>query len=105
MQQLPRRRFLKTLASVSALSPLCLPEIGSAGSMSGRVVLAGGGFAGATCARYLRRIDPSVAVTLVDPQDGYHACPMSNWVIGGLRQSGSLAVNRDGLAAAGVNVV
>ena len=45
----------------------------------------GGGFAGATCARALKRIDPRTTVTLVEASQTFTACPFSNNVIAGLR--------------------
>src|SRR5206468_3640071 len=51
-----------------------------------RVVVVGGGFAGASCARALRRADPRIAVTLVEPNATFVACPFSNSVISGLRE-------------------
>uniref|UniRef100_UPI0035B385AA FAD-dependent oxidoreductase n=1 Tax=Stella sp. TaxID=2912054 RepID=UPI0035B385AA len=56
------------------------------GQGAARVVVIGGGFAGATAARALRRIDPALAVTLVEPNRVYVACPFSNAVLAGLRE-------------------
>ncbi len=70
-----------------------------------RVVIVGGGFAGATCARYLRRLDPDIHVTVVDDQREYLACPLSNWVIGGVGSMTRLRVNRAGLTRAGVEQI
>jgi NADPH-dependent 2,4-dienoyl-CoA reductase/sulfur reductase-like enzyme len=50
-----------------------------------RIVVIGGGFAGASCARALRQLDGDLAVTLVEPDAAYIACPFSNAVLGGLR--------------------
>jgi NADPH-dependent 2,4-dienoyl-CoA reductase/sulfur reductase-like enzyme len=50
------------------------------------VVVVGGGFAGASCARALRQADPRIAVTLVEASATFTACPFSNAVIGGLRE-------------------
>jgi len=72
---------------------------------AGRVLVAGGGFAGATCARYLRLLDPAIDVILVDPDTRYVTCPMSNEALAGLRPIASLAVSRDGLRRAGVQVL
>lgn len=49
------------------------------------VVVIGGGFAGATAARYVKRLLPSSDVTLIEPNETYTACPFSNLVIGGGR--------------------
>src|SRR2546426_395685 len=51
-----------------------------------RVVVVGGGFAGATCARFVKRFDPRIAVTLVEASATFIACPFSNGVIAGLRE-------------------
>ncbi|KXF74994.1 cytochrome C [Paramesorhizobium deserti] len=50
-----------------------------------RVVVVGGGFAGASCARALRLIDRDLAVTLIEQNTNYIACPFSNAVLAGLR--------------------
>ncbi len=56
-----------------------------------RVVIIGGGFGGATVARYLRLGDPSVRVTLVEPKQVFYTCPLSNSVIGGLKNLRAIA--------------
>jgi len=69
------------------------------------VVIVGGGPGGATAARYLRMIDPSIKVTLIEANATYHTCFMSNEVIGGDRSLESISTTYDGLKKAGVNVV
>ena len=76
-----RRQFLKAAGKAAALLPLPAFAQGS----SGRVVVIGGGFAGATCARFVKRMDPRVTVTLVEASQTFTACPFSNSVIAGLR--------------------
>lgn len=70
-----------------------------------RIVVAGGGFGGSTCALHLRALDPSMDVVLVDPDERYVTCPMSNAVLAGLRTISSLTVTRSGLRRAGVTYV
>jgi sulfide dehydrogenase [flavocytochrome c] flavoprotein chain len=70
-----------------------------------RVVIVGGGFAGSSCAFALRRLSPGVGVTLIDPDDRYVTCPMSNSVLVGLRDLDSITVPRACLAGAGINYV
>jgi sulfide dehydrogenase [flavocytochrome c] flavoprotein subunit len=70
-----------------------------------KVVIVGGGFAGATCALSLRRLNAAIEVTLVDPEARYVTCPMSNSVLVGLRDLKSITVTRDGLEHAGVRYV
>src|SRR5437899_2301555 len=79
-----RRDFLKAAAAGASASMLPLPAI--AQGAAGRVVVVGGGFAGTTCARFLKRIDPRINVTLVETNRTFIACPFSNGVIAGLRE-------------------
>ena len=78
-----RRDFLKRTAASAAAVTLAAPAI--AQNAGGRVVVVGGGFAGASCARALKRIDPKITVTLVEASHTFTACPFSNNVIAGLR--------------------
>jgi NADPH-dependent 2,4-dienoyl-CoA reductase/sulfur reductase-like enzyme len=80
-----RRAFL-TLAAGAAASAALVPRRVVAQGAAPRVVVIGGGFAGASCARALRRIAPTVAVTLVEPNPTFTACPFSNLVVAGLRE-------------------
>lgn len=65
-----------------------------------RVVVVGGGFAGATCARDLAAA--GLAVTLVEPRAEYVACPFSNAVIAGLRQMEQQRFSYAALEASGL---
>ncbi|BBK32669.1 NADPH-dependent 2,4-dienoyl-CoA reductase/sulfur reductase-like enzyme [Stella humosa] len=71
----------------------------------GRVVVVGGGFAGATAARTLRRADPALQVTLVESGLFHTACPLSNSVIAGLREIDRQVFRYAAIAADGVAVV
>ncbi len=80
-KRINRRDLLKTTTGAAAvLFPL--PALAQNGG--GRVVVVGGGFAGATCARALKRLDPRITVTLVEASQTFTACPFSNTVIAGL---------------------
>jgi NADPH-dependent 2,4-dienoyl-CoA reductase/sulfur reductase-like enzyme len=70
-----------------------------------RIVVIGGGFAGATCARALRRIDATLDVTLIEPNRTFIACPFSNEVIAGLRDIEAQQFGYDRIAAEGVRVI
>jgi sulfide dehydrogenase [flavocytochrome c] flavoprotein chain len=96
-----RRQFLKLgVAASTALMPLPAFAQGS----GPRVVVVGGGFAGATCARALRHADPRITVTLVEANPTFTACPFSNAVIVGLRQLSAQQFTYDRVAADGITV-
>lgn len=87
-----RRSFNKLLFSGLAGSSLFMSGGPLMASVSkARVVVIGGGFGGATVARYLKKLDPAISVTLVEPKTVFHTCPMSNSVIGGLRPMQDIA--------------
>src|SRR3954453_10016538 len=97
-----RRDFLKTAVAGASAAVLPLPAI--AQGAGGRVVGVGGGFGGATCARFIRRIDPRIAVTLVEASPTFTACPFSNLVIVGLRELKAQEFGYDKLATDQVTV-
>jgi NADPH-dependent 2,4-dienoyl-CoA reductase/sulfur reductase-like enzyme len=69
---------------------------------TGHVVVIGGGFAGASAAGALKRLEPRIAVTLVETQRTFTSCPFSNTVVAGLRSIGRLRFGYQGLARRGV---
>src|SRR5580704_14088176 len=70
-----------------------------------RVVIIGGGFAGASCARALHAANKDIAITLVEARRSYTAPPLSNGVLGGFRQLSDQQFGYDKIAAAGISVV
>jgi sulfide dehydrogenase [flavocytochrome c] flavoprotein subunit len=85
MSHLTRRKFVGMVgAAGAATSVLGWPILAQAGKDGGRVVIVGGGFGGASCAKYLRRIAPGVEVTLIERDAKFITCPFSNAVLGGL---------------------
>jgi sulfite dehydrogenase len=78
---------------------------GMGGSSAGRVVVIGGGYGGATAARYIRLWAPDIDVTLVERNDTFVSCPISNLVLGGNTQMGNITMGYDGLKARGVRIV
>jgi sulfide dehydrogenase [flavocytochrome c] flavoprotein chain len=97
-----RRRDVLTLGALAATLPLARRVRASAPRHAARVAVVGGGFGGSAAALALRRLDPALNVTLVDPDDTYATCPGSNEALVGLRTLRSLDVSRDGLKRAGV---
>jgi sulfide dehydrogenase [flavocytochrome c] flavoprotein subunit len=113
---LDRRSFIKILGSASGIALAgCAgaPSIssGSAGEImakSGRrVVVIGGGFGGTIAAKYIRMLDASIEVVLVERNDHFVSCPFSNLYIGGiLKDLTPLTIKYDKLAANhGIKVV
>lgn len=98
-----RRRFLATAATAALLAGF--PARVRAAGTSARVVVVGGGYAGATAARFLRAADPRIEVTLIEPNRDYVSCPFSNAVIGGLEPFSVLRFGYGGVEGTGVRVV
>ncbi|MBI3368333.1 MAG: FAD-dependent oxidoreductase [Burkholderiales bacterium] len=88
---LSRRRMVLSGASLAALA-------GCAGSAlppsRTRVLVVGGGYGGATAAKYVRLFsDQRIEVVLVEPEDAFVSCPLSNLVIGGSKSLGDITVS------------
>ena len=93
-----RREFLKLAGAVSLA--------GCAGtSYRARVVVVGGGFGGATAAKYLRLWDPAIEVILVERASLFTSCPISNLVLAGFTAVDDIRHGYDGLRRHGVQVV
>ncbi|MBF6058215.1 NAD(P)/FAD-dependent oxidoreductase [Thiomicrorhabdus heinhorstiae] len=88
MKLMNRRNLIKAMIATgtvgsmtSALSGCSLPVDEDA---KPKVIVVGGGFGGATCAKYLKRFDDKLDVTLIEPKESYMTCPGSNWYLAGL---------------------
>ena len=103
MSQFNRRNFLKALAVAAPASVLHVPNARAASKA--RVVVVGGGFGGATAAKYLKMMSPTLDVTLVEKNKIYTSCPLSNEVISGHGNIKDLEIGYDGLKKRGINVV
>src|SRR5262245_8243354 len=101
-KRVTRREFLASAAAIASTAAVAAPAIAQAAP---RVVVVGGGFAGATAARTLKKTDPRIAVTLVEANRTFTACPFSNLVIGGLREIKSQQFGYDRIAGDGIEVV
>ncbi len=100
-----RREFLKALGA-TGLATTALG--GCAGGMrtGPRVVVVGGGYGGATVAKYLNVwSNGAVDVTLVETNPAFVSCPLSNLVLGGSKQIADLTVSYEGLAKRGIKVI
>ena len=101
---LSRREFVKWMAASSGTAAVA-GCAGLGGPSAGRVVVVGGGYGGATAARYIKQWAPDIDVTVVERNDTFVSCPISNLVLGGNTQIGNITMGYDGLKARGVRVV
>ena len=102
MRQLNRRQFLKASGfGFAAFGTMRAPVFGQARR---RVIVIGGGWGGATAAKYVRLTDPSVDVTLLEPNKEFISCPFSNLVLAGVESLKNLTLNYNGLRKHGVKI-
>src|SRR3990167_3894001 len=100
-----RRQFLKRAGAASAGTALVLSGCATPSGSGGKVVVIGGGFGGATAARYVKLWSPNTEVTLLEPSRSYVTCPFSNYVLGGFNTMDKITHGFGGLTSAGVKVV
>ncbi|WP_306604383.1 FCSD flavin-binding domain-containing protein [Azonexus sp.] len=105
MMLMKRREFLKVSAASGAMASL----YGCAGGnkAGGHVVVVGGGYGGATIAKYLRMwSEGSIQVTLIERNPTFISCPISNLVIGGTKTMEDITVSYDNLKSKwGVRII
>jgi sulfite dehydrogenase len=100
-----RREFIQWLSAGAGVSALGACASTEESAEAGRVVVIGGGFAGATAARYIRLWAPDVGVTLIERNSEFISCPMSNLVLGGNTRIEDLTSGYDGLRKRGVRII
>ena len=104
-QQLSRRHILQSAAALSllGLSACATTSI----PQRARVVVVGGGYGGATAAKYVRWLsDYKIDVVLIEPQEAFISCPISNLVLSGVKQMADITTPYSALASRhGVRVV
>lgn len=104
MSKINRRDFIRMGGSLTlAGTSLLLPTLALASNP--RVVVVGGGVGGCTAAKYLRKLNPNLKVTLIDSKKHYTSCFMSNEVLSGDRTLESITFDYEGLKRHGVEVV
>ena len=101
-----RRDFLKAGVAAAAAAGLAGCAGMPGGGAKARVVVVGGGYGGATAAKYIRILDPSIEVVLVEPNEAFVSCPISNLVLGGFKSMADITTPYTGLSANhGVRIV
>lgn len=101
-----RREWIKTVAGAGVLAGLAGCATGKATPSSAQVVVVGGGYGGATAAKYIRLLSRNtIDVVLVEPNRSFISCPISNLVVGGVRRMADITTSYDGLRERGITVV
>ena len=96
-----RRAFLKTSVGLSAIAASqsllsACSHLKQSKKTHGRVVIIGGGYAGATAAKYIRLWSLGTIETIVvEPSSQFVSCPMSNLVLGGSKTINDLTFSYD----------
>jgi len=98
-----RQILLAGVAGTTASLAGCASVV--TGKPIAHVVVIGGGFGGATAAKYIRLWEPRIEVTLVERNPEFISCPISNLVVAGYRQLSEITLPYDGLAKHGVKLV
>ena len=96
-----RRHFIGSVAAGASAALVSAPAIAQGAA---HVIIIGGGFGGATCARQLKQFDPKIQVTLVETNPTFTACPFSNAVVAGFRELNAQQFTYEKVAADGVTL-
>ncbi|MCX8085917.1 MAG: NAD(P)/FAD-dependent oxidoreductase, partial [Rhodocyclaceae bacterium] len=110
---LDRRNFIKLIGGASGLALAGCASQGQAPAVAAgsaaeimpkgsarRVVVVGGGYGGTIAAKYIRMLDKSIEVVLIERNREFISCPFSNFYIAGLMNDMStLTIRYDKLAA------
>jgi len=100
------RHFLKLAGSAGALAMVGCATTSTPPQKIGRVIVIGGGYGGATAAKYLRMwSEGAIEVFLVEMNREFVSCPLSNLVLGGSRTISDITVGYAGLREYGVQVI
>ena len=92
-----RRLFLGQSSALFGAA-LGMPGLARASLNKAQIIVVGGGYGGATAAKYLRLLSNNTAnVTLIEPNAQFISCPMSNLVIGGSKTLADVTVSYDAL--------
>ena len=100
-----RRRWLRSAGQAALAAGWTVGAPAFSQQSAGRVVVVGGGFGGATAAKYIKQRNPLIDVTLVEPAQKFYTCPFTNLYLGGLRTFDAQGHGFDELRSMGVKVI
>ena len=94
-----RRGFLQSAGALGLIGLAgCAAPPTSGIPSKAKVVVIGGGFGGATAAKYVRLFsDHKIDVVLIEPEAAFVSCPLSNLVLSGAKKIADLTTPYDGL--------
>ena len=102
MVDITRRAFVGSAAALAGASALAAPAIAQSRP---KLVIVGGGFGGASAARFARLQYPNLDVTLIEPKSSFITCPYGNLVLAGARTVPQITHSYAGLVKRGVRHV
>ncbi|MBC8519277.1 MAG: FAD-dependent oxidoreductase [Gammaproteobacteria bacterium] len=108
MSKFNRRDFLKVSGGAVGAATIATSGLSFANTnldSRGRVVVVGGGLGGATAAKYIKRADASIDVTIIEPNKTYYTGFTSNLTLTGMVTMDQLGHTYEGLTAMGIKVV
>jgi sulfide dehydrogenase [flavocytochrome c] flavoprotein chain len=96
-----RRNFVQATLALGAAGTFSgCASISGAIPSKAKVVVVGGGYGGATAAKYVRMLsDYAIDVVLIEPNATFVSCPISNLVIGGTKSMNDITSPYDKLGA------
>ena len=107
MNPINRRDFAKSVGALSLVSAAGISGCATLGGVAKpKVIVVGGGYGGATAAKYIAMwSEGKIDVTLVERDAQFVSCPLSNLVLGGSKSIGDISVAYGGLAKYGVKQI
>ena len=92
-----RRTFLKSSGAVAGISAATLSGCATVAGSGPKVVIVGGGYGGATAAKYIKMWGGNIDVTVIERNTEFISCPMSNLVLGGSQTMQDITLSYDTL--------
>jgi NADPH-dependent 2,4-dienoyl-CoA reductase/sulfur reductase-like enzyme len=99
----PTTRRQALIGAAATVTSLAAPALSQ--NLGARIVVIGGGFAGANCARTIKKSDPRLLVTLIEANSAFTACPLANAVLADLRPIGAQQFDYARVSGDGVTLI
>jgi NADPH-dependent 2,4-dienoyl-CoA reductase/sulfur reductase-like enzyme len=95
-----RRSFVQASLAAGALGGLAGCASTASIPSKARVLVVGGGYGGATAAKYVRLLsDYKIDVVLIEPNESFISCPISNLVLGGSKSMADITTPYERLSS------